>query len=101
MLVLVREMRVEDARAFLEVQRAAVRCMAAKDYATNVIDAWAPMQVTEKQVEQVRLNPENEYRLIAEIDGEVVGIGSFIVKNNELRACYVAPKASRKGVGSA
>jgi putative acetyltransferase len=49
-------MRVEDARTFLEVQRAAVRCIAAKDYAPDVIDAWAPIPVTEKQVEQVRSN---------------------------------------------
>jgi putative acetyltransferase len=101
MPVLIREMRVEDARTFLEVQRAAVRGIAAKDYTPDVIDAWAPIPVTEKQVEQVRSNPESEYRLIAEIDGQVAGIGSLIAKNNELRACYVAPEASRKGVGSA
>jgi putative acetyltransferase len=101
MPVLIREMRLEDARAFLEVHRAAVRGIAAKDYAPDVIDAWAPIPVTEKQIEQVRSNPESEHRLIAEINGQVVGIGSLITKNNELRACYVAPEASRKGVGSA
>jgi putative acetyltransferase len=44
---------------------------------------------------------DNEIRLIAEIDGEAVGIGALVVKNSELRACYVAPSATRKGVGSA
>jgi putative acetyltransferase len=101
MPVLIREMRCEDAQTFLEVQRAAVRGIAAKDYTPDVIDAWAPIPVTEKQIEQVRSNSESEYRLIAEIDGQVVGIGSLIAKNNELRACYVVPEASRKGVGSA
>jgi GNAT superfamily N-acetyltransferase len=31
----------------------------------------------------------------------VVGIGAAVFENLELRACYVAPAASRKGVGSA
>ena len=38
---------------------------------------------------------------MAEIDGEPVGIGAIVVSNSELRACYVAPSAARRGVGSA
>jgi putative acetyltransferase len=38
---------------------------------------------------------------VAEIDGEPVGIGAMVVSNSELRACYVAPSAARRGVGSA
>jgi putative acetyltransferase len=38
---------------------------------------------------------------VAEIDGEPVGIGAIVVSNSELRACYVAPSAARRGVGSA
>ncbi|WP_083780508.1 GNAT family N-acetyltransferase [Nitrobacter sp. Nb-311A] len=34
-------------------------------------------------------------------DGCVVGVGVLFAKNNELRACYVTPAASRKGVASA
>jgi putative acetyltransferase len=45
--------------------------------------------------------PGWRYRLIAEIDGLVVGIAALVAGNNELRACYVAPQACRKGVGSA
>ncbi len=45
-------------------------------------------------------NPDNEYRLIAEIDGRVVGIGALVPEIAELRACYVAPDASRKGIGT-
>jgi putative acetyltransferase len=39
--------------------------------------------------------------LIAELDGEPVGLGSLVVDNAELRACYVVPEAARRGVGSA
>ncbi len=93
-------MRPEDARTFLEVHHAAVHGIARKDYSSSVIEAWAPLPITEKHVEKFLTNPDCEYRLVAEIDGIVVGIGALVVKTAELRACYVAPNASRKGVGS-
>jgi putative acetyltransferase len=46
-------------------------------------------------------NQDNEIRLVAEVDGSLVGLGCLVVQNAELRACYVAPGAARKGVGSA
>jgi putative acetyltransferase len=46
-------------------------------------------------------NPDEEIRLIAEIDGRPVGIGAIVVANSELRACYVSPGAARRGVGTA
>lgn len=101
MSIVVREMRPEDARAFLEVHRAAVRGLAAGDYPPDVIDAWAPLPISDQHVEEVRLNPSGEYRVMARIDGRAVGIGCLIAGNGELRACYVVPEASRKGVGSA
>jgi putative acetyltransferase len=97
----VREMRPADARTFLEVHHAAVRGLAAEDYTQAVIDDWAPLPVTDKAVDRFLLNPDNEIRLVAENNGEVVGIGAIVIDKAELRACYVAPEASRKGVGSA
>ena len=68
------------------------------DYPVAVIEAWAPMPVTGEAVDRVLANREN---LIAEIDGQVVGIGALVFEGSELRACYVAPAAGRRGVGSA
>ena len=99
--LLIREIRPEDARAFLEVHHAAVRGLASKDYSSEVIEAWAPMPITTQHVEAVQSNPDGEYRLVAEIDGRLVGIGCIVVQKNELRACYITPSASRRGVGSA
>jgi putative acetyltransferase len=99
--IVVREMRSADVRAFLEVHHAAVRSTAVVDYPLAVIDAWAPMPLTEEAAEQVRANRDNEYRLVAEIDGQVVGIGALVFESSELRACYVSPAAGRRGVGSA
>lgn len=101
MTVLIREMRHEDARGFLEVHHAAVRSLASKDYPSEVIEAWAPTPITSRQVAIVQSNPDGEYRLVAEVDGRLVGVSSLVARTNELRACYVAPSAMRKGVGSA
>jgi putative acetyltransferase len=99
--VSIREMRPGDARAFLEVHHRAVRDLAAADYPLDVIEAWAPLPITAEHVDIVCSTAGHEYRLVAESEGEVVGVGCLVAKNNELRACYVAPLASRKGVGSA
>jgi putative acetyltransferase len=48
---IVREMRPEDARTFLEVNRAAVRGSAGRNYPTAVIEAWAALSITDKLVE--------------------------------------------------
>jgi putative acetyltransferase len=97
----VREMLSQDARVYLEVHHAAVRGIAAKDYPPEVIEDWAPMPVTDESVKRFLVNPDEEILLVAEIDGVIVGIGSLVVANCELRACYVTPAAARKGVGSA
>jgi putative acetyltransferase len=97
----IRRMRSGDACAYLQVQRAAVRWIAAKDYPPAVIEQWAPLPITEGAIAEVRANRENEIRLLAEIDDEIVGMGAIIPARNELRACYVAPQAAGRGVGSA
>jgi putative acetyltransferase len=99
--VVIRAMCSEDARAFLVVHHAAVWGIAAKDYPLAVIEAWAPMPITKDAIDLVRANPDNEYRVIAEIDGRVVGIAAAVFDTAELRACYVTPDAAEKGVGSA
>ncbi|MBB5663485.1 putative acetyltransferase [Rhizobium leguminosarum] len=97
----VREMCPEDARAFLEVHRAAVRGTAAKDYPPKVIETWAPLPLSDELIQKVRANSDEELRWVAEIDGKIVGIGALVTKNAEIRACYVSPVAARKGVGAA
>jgi putative acetyltransferase len=100
MPICVRAMRAEDARAFLEVLRDAIRGIAVADYPPEVIGAWAPL-VTEEDVERVLENPDDEVRFVAESEGRIVGLGAIIPQNSELRACYVAPEGARQGVGTA
>ena len=86
MPVVVRRMRVEEARKFLEIHHASVRGLAGDDYPPSVIELWAP-NITEAGVQTFLANPDDEIRLIAEIDGEPVGIGALIVARSELKAC--------------
>ena len=57
MSIKVRKMLTEDARTFLEVHHAAVRGIAAKDYSLEVVEDWAPIPVTERDVERFLANP--------------------------------------------
>ena len=68
-------MRNNDARAYLQVQRAAVRGIAAKDYPPAVIEQWAPLPITDEAIAEVRTNRDNEIRVLAEINGEIGGDG--------------------------
>jgi putative acetyltransferase len=102
MSVVVRPMRDDEARSFLEIHGRSVRGLAAEHYSTGVIAAWAgPVPITDNAVRGFLKNADHEIRLIAELDGEPVGLGSLVVDNAELRACYVVPEAARRGVGSA
>lgn len=101
MAVHIRKMHDKEARSFLDVHHSAVRGIAAKDYSQAVVEDWAPLPITEKRITAFLENPDDEIRLVAEIDGEIVGVGALVLEKNELRACYVAPKAARKGIGSA
>jgi putative acetyltransferase len=100
MSVTVRPIRPEEARRFLEIHHAAVRGIAARDYAASVVDAWA-RPITDRAIERFLSNRDHEIRLMAEMDGEPVGIGAIVVSHSELRACYVIPTAARCGIGSA
>lgn len=100
MPVSVRAMQAADARHFLEIHHESVRGLAAKDYPLGVIDAWAP-PISSERLQRFIENRDNEIRLLAERDGEAVGISALVVANSELRACYVLPSAARRGVGAA
>lgn len=97
--LIIRQFTAPDAEAWLEVHRAAVRVIAARDYSQAVIDAWAP-PINARMIEYLRAGPAGT-KIIAELDGEIAGIGELAGENSELRACYVSPEFARRGVGKA
>jgi putative acetyltransferase len=96
----VRPMRPDEGRIFLDIHGRAIRGLAASHYPPGIIEAWA-IPATEEHAKRLLTNPDDEIRLLAELDGEPVGLGSLVLATSELRACYVVPEASRLGVGSA
>lgn len=64
-----------------------------------MIDGWAP-PITNETVAAFLENPDCEICVVAELDGEIVGIGSVVPHLSQPRACYVSPKGARKGVGT-
>jgi putative acetyltransferase len=100
MHIQVRALRAGEGRVYLELLARSIRGLASHYYDPEVIAAWLT-PTDEDTLRRFELNPQSEVRLLAEVDGQPVGIGAMIVANSELRACYVAPEACRKGVGSA
>lgn len=100
MAITVRPLRPNEGQVFLQIHGRSIRGLAAGHYPEAVIDAWT-VPLTEESLRGFLKNADDEIRLIAELDGEPVGLGALVVGNSELRACYVVPEASRKGVGSA
>jgi putative acetyltransferase len=98
--IVVRPMRPDEGHTFLDVQSRSVRGLASGVYPPEVIAAWAQPPTTEN-LRRFAENVDEEIRLIAEVDGVPVGLGALVLRNSELRACYVVPEAARKGVGTA
>jgi len=100
MPITVRTLGAGEALLYLEIVNRAIRGLAVDHYPTDVIDRWV-VPVTDEALRDLTLNPDREIRLIAELDGEPVGIAALVVERSELRACYVSPEAARRGCGSA
>ena len=98
---MIRMLRPPDMRSYLEVHRASVRGNALSHYGREIIDAWAPLPITERDIQAALSNADNEVRIVAVNERRIVGIGAVVPKMNELRACYVLPEVCREGVGTA
>jgi hypothetical protein len=72
MTIIVRPMRTEESRTFLEMQARSVRGLAAEHYPPEVIDGWAA-RVTEENLRRFTSNTDGEIRLVAELDSNPVG----------------------------
>lgn len=100
MSIVVRRLRPDEGRTYLEIVNRAIRGLAVGHYSPEVIDGWV-VAVTDESVRTLMLNPDHEIRLVAELDDEPAGIGALVLERSELRACYVSPDRARRGCGSA
>ncbi|MDZ8079330.1 MAG: GNAT family N-acetyltransferase [Nostoc sp. DcaGUA01] len=91
-----------DAESVLKVHRAAIHGTASLCYPKEIIQDWAS-PITPSKIKAFADNTVigEETRIVAEINGQIVGFGAIVVSNSELRAVYVSPSFGRSGVGTA
>jgi putative acetyltransferase len=96
--------RPVDALPILEAHRSAIRQTAASAYRPDIIDEWAPAVIVHERVENFQRWIERGEELIVvatEPAGQIIGFGSIVPANSELRAVYVAGAYGGQGVGRA
>jgi GNAT superfamily N-acetyltransferase len=99
-----RAARPDDALAILTAQRSAIRQTAASVYSPAIIDEWSPTVIERERVENFqRWIGRGEELIVVAVSsaGEIMGFGSIVPANSELRAVYVAAAYGRQGVGRA
>ena len=96
--------RPDDALPILEAQRSAIRQTAASAYSPAIIDEWAPAVIVRERVESFqRWIERGEESIVVAMEpaGQIIGFGSIVPANSELRAVYVAAAYGGQGVGRA
>jgi N-acetylglutamate synthase-like GNAT family acetyltransferase len=99
--MIVRKATEKDAAAIIQLHFDAVHVTAAADYEQDILNDWSrPLAGRlEAMQEQLRRNAEQTEMFVCEIGDQAVGFGELSPLTNEVRAVYVAPSATRKGVG--
>ncbi len=97
--ICIREAQKGDALSVIKVHYDSVHHVASKDYSSEILDEWSP-PVSEERIQKF-LNNGADVKLVAEIDGDVVGFGELFTYQNQLGAVYVASRAVGQGVGRA
>jgi len=96
--------RPDDALAILTAQRSAIRQTAASAYSPAIIDEWAPAVIVTERVETFQRWIERGDELVVvatDSAGKIIGFGSIVPTNSELRAVYVDAAYGGQGVGRA
>lgn len=89
--LVIRQAVREDARAIIDAHHAAVRERAAEHYSPEIIDAWAPEEVTDARVQRLeeQIQGDGFYTLVAETGGDIIGFGQVNPQSSVLGAVYV------------
>ena len=90
-----------DAEAIIRIHFAAVHETASPYYPPDVVSAWSKPPC-EDRYERVRqsIAKGDEMFVVAERESVIVGFGSIVPREHELRSVYVHPDLGRRGVGA-
>lgn len=99
--VTVRPAVVADAEAIIDLHFAAVHRTASAFYSPAVLDGWSrrPGEARYQRMREVITGGDELVLVAAEASG-IVAFGSIVPHLRELRAVYVHPDASRRGIGA-
>lgn len=103
---IVREAARSDAESVASIHEKSIRELAPAAYSRDVVSAWA----ADKDPDTYQIESDETYFLVAEINDRIVGFGELRPEaeeyfqadvEGEIRAIYVHPDTSRRGVGTA
>ena len=93
--------QTQDAAAIVEIHYAAVHQTAKSFYPEDLLNGWS-RPIDSARIERIQRTIENpdEWLIVAKQNNLIVGFGSIVPKNNELRGLYVHPSFGRRGIGA-
>jgi putative acetyltransferase len=97
MQILIRTYEATDAAALVDLYRASVRTIAARDYNQSQVRAWAPDAIDEEKFGQ---RCESKSTWVAKIEDRIAGF-SDLEPNGHVDMLFVHPDFQRRGVGRA
>ncbi len=97
---LISPMAPDDAPEAARVHARAVHGIAHRDYPAEVLSAWAEIEPSPDWIAGIQSSMARAVHVVAVADVRIVGFGAVDLAGGELRACYVRPEATRRGVGT-
>jgi putative acetyltransferase len=97
MEIVIRSYEAADAASLVDLYRASVRSIAARDYNQSQVRAWAPDVIDEEKFGQ---RCESKSTWVAKIEDRIVGF-SDLEPNGHVDMLYVHPDFQRRGVARA
>ena len=96
--ITIRPATPKDAPAIAGVRSDAIRNVKHEGYDQSALDEWAGP--AEDRVQKLLSNSAG-VRIVAELEGKIIGYGELVIRENLLGACYVLSAAGGQGVGQA
>jgi ribosomal protein S18 acetylase RimI-like enzyme len=98
-----RRARPDDARGIEQVHRRAIMAVEEPRYDDEILESWAP-KLTDDRIERLADDIEGDvltFFVFESLDDEIVGFSCVEHDDGSIRAVYVAPSLSGRGLGSA